>query len=59
MDYHEIYPEILGVGLPYKMSSRVVNIPNVTLAIRHLPIKTTNQMPATSGHQRESGTSPI
>lgn len=31
MDCQEIYPEINGVGLPYKMSSHVISIPSVNL----------------------------
>lgn len=48
-DCHEIHPEINGEGLAYKTSAHVISIPNVTLATRYLPMKTTNQMPATSG----------
>lgn len=59
MDCHEIYPEINGVRLPLKWATIIISIRNVALAIRYLPIETTNQMPATSGHQKESGTSPI
>lgn len=50
-DCHETHPEVNREGLAYKMSTHVISIPNVTLATRYLPMKTTNQMPATSGDQ--------
>lgn len=38
-DCHEMYPQIHGEGLAYKMSTYVISIPNVTLATRYLPMQ--------------------
>lgn len=50
-DCHEMYPQICGKGLAYKMSTYIISIPNVTLTTRYLPMQTTNQMPAPCGDQ--------